>query len=268
MNILNIINLVNYILDKEWSGRVVTPTQFNDMLPFVNEELFMEEFKKLTNISIQSGELKTREMISLIDDSLLSPFKKIHSEIGTGVIALPDDYKKKLSLKLTWSERPASIGHLEWVSEYEFQRRQSIITRKDPFQYPFGLVREPSVIWLPHKNATADLAYLRQPATPYVDWAVSNASGETILLESDWYIYHSASNGNLSVRSDGVVLHNDVEYHNPPAAGFSENSTSVDPEYAIEYYIMFVNRILEKAGLRIENDRVAQYSEMQQRKGE
>ena len=185
MNIIYIYNLINFILDKEWSGNTFTPDQFNDNIAFVNEEVFSEEFDRLTMISIQAGELRSRELISLIDDSLLSPFKKLYSSFGPGEISLPNDYKKKISAKLEYVTKPSAVRYIEWVSEMEMQRRAAFLSKKDPYQYPFGLIREPILTWIPKSpGATIDFIYLRQPLTPFADWCVLNSTGNTILLGS------------------------------------------------------------------------------------
>jgi len=265
VNITNIIKLVNFILDKEWSGNTFTPDQFNTVISFVNEEVFSEEYTKLIGISIQAGELQSRELISLIDDSLLSPFKKLYNTTGAGSISIPSDYKKKLSAKI--EDADGKIRYIEWVSEMEMQRRAAIISRKNPFEYPYGLIREPVMVWVPKTVVDIDFIYLRQPLTPFIDWAVSNTTGDTILLEPGWYITNDT--GTINIRNAGnTIIYSDVTYYTSVPAGTGVLARSIDPEYDQMYYIMLVNRILEKAGVRINDQAVVQYSQMEQKKGE
>lgn len=269
MNIVNIIKLSNFILDKEFSGNVITPDQFNDLIAFVNQELFSEEYDKLVTISAQAGELLSRKLISLIDDSMLVPFKGSAQKAGNseGVMDLPSDYKHKLAARMTATKTLQPLRYVTWVSEDEFIRKQTFISKKPISQYPCATIRDGEMHYLPAEAKSVTLIYLKNPTDPFLDWCVSNTSGETFPMNPTDKISNVAGTLNL-IDADGDVIASDVWYYTTPAVGNTANSRSVDPEYDSMYFIRFVNRILEKAGLRIGDSKVFEYSQIAQKQGE
>jgi hypothetical protein len=256
MTIQSIIDLHNYICDKEQKGLTLTPENVNTLLPSVQWELFTDEMNNLVKDELTpiAGEL--------VSYSPLNPFKTITS-LGTlgGVATAPLDYVRFLSFNTSYN---GGLRDVVPVSSKQFSSAQNnIYARPDirPVLKITSLAGRFIFSLLPNDVSTLNMDYLRTPATPYYDYCQDAITGEAIYMPVGSYIrYGMMSPIYVLYDHDGNTLTSDVT-KSGIIMTTQYNSLTVELEWEQRIYPTFVLRLLAKSGLNLSEEKLTQYAE-------
>ncbi len=279
MNHLNIYNIINLMLDKDIRGNIMTPGKYNSLVPLVNLELFEQEWDKLKGYVSRSG---IRIADALYQGSPLIAFKEdVIKAVIDGKITLPEDYEYLLAMLAKPGVKATDNIYREVteVSDREWNRQISTVLKNDLITEPIGRVigaNEPQVQFMIIDNTyNVVVTYLRAPTTPYMDYCINNENDQMIYMPSGYYVKNYTSENETKWRcyndSDEIIA-TDVAYPNLPSdlTGVQDiyDSLTVEFEWRQTYYLNLINRILEKLGIPAQDQMVAEYAQLEQKKGE
>jgi hypothetical protein len=165
MNLWEIWSLVEYISNKDFSGNIITPQRFNELIKVVNMDLFRtkyglpEDFQPGRPVPVEYADITLKNT----DD--LRAFKVYN-------------YIKTIAGVATTLPRPVEI-----LREAEFASRQGNWTKKPTLQNPIGTVRSNGIHIRPLTILAVDFSYYRFPVDPQFAW-----------IERDGYIEYDSAN--------------------------------------------------------------------------
>ena len=262
MTIQDIIDLHNYICDKEMQGQTLTPLNVNILLPSVQWELYSDE---MTNLVKDELTPVGGELVSM---SPLNPFKTMTSMgmLG-GVATAPLDYVRFLYFN---SPYYGGLRDVTPVSSKQFSGQQNnIYARPDirPILKITSLAGRFIFSLLPNDVSTLNMDYLRTPTTPYYDYVQDIVTGEPYYLAPgnsiEWgggLIFNVYLNEFSNANGDSPILPN-VSYSQPAGIGAIYRSRTVELEWEARMYPIFVLRLLSKSGLNLQEKAVTDYAE-------
>ena len=256
MNLQSILDLVNFVSDKEQQGKALTEDTYNTLLPSVNWEMFtfgMTEIVKdgLTPIS---GEL--------ISVSMLNPFKKTGQlSPVNGSVNLPGDYVRFLS----FGQYGYNTGEVTVDSQYreitpvspdQFMRTQNNVYAR-PDIHPVLKILGTTVYFIPNDIPLVNLDYLRTPKVPFYDYC-QNEIGDAIYMPVDSYI-NSIDDVNYLYDSNRNQLASNVTKDDMNVLPCT--AKTVELEWEERFYNDFILRILSKVGINLSADNLTKYAE-------
>ena len=265
MDLGTIFNVINYIIDKDATGEVFTPENYNDVLELVNLELNNEEEEVLKQIMLNAGNIPYN-LADLYDGSPLRAFKipVVNANVVDGYYTLPDNYSYRISAR---SKVPYVFRDIEFVTDTEANKRITGILNNSLEENPIGIVGKDKIEFYPNDITKIDFVYIKIPNTPYFDYCINNNNGMTIYMPVGYYVKPSDVGGLYDLYDDSdVIVQADVTY--PNYTGNPSMSQTVELEWNVKYYIKIIIRILEKSGINIGNEMVEQYAQLEQKKGE
>lgn len=198
MTLFEMYNLLNYIVNKDFDGNIITPERFQQLIKVVNIDLFRNKYGLPEEY--QPGKPIPREYVEITlkvtDD--LKVFKKFLPNVSlvNGVLPYPSDYAHRdeiiynfainINKKLTVLPRGVEI-----LRESQLATRLGNYTKRPTLRMPVGAVRQDGIhIWPwevsdlnPIPISRVDFAYFRWPRDPVFAYT-----------ESDGYITYDAVN--------------------------------------------------------------------------
>lgn len=258
MTIQDIIDLHNYICDKEMIGATLTPLNINMLLPSVQWELFTNEMNNLVKDELTpvGGEL--------VSMSPLNPFKTMTSMGAVGGVATaPLNYVRFLSFN---SPYYGGLRDVTPVSSKQFSGQQNnIYARPDirPILKITSLAGRFIFSLLPNDVSTLNMDYLRTPVTPYYDYC-QDSVGNAIYMPagSQLLLVTTPGPGGTTVcnlmDANNVLIQSDV-FQNGLQVTYT--SQTVELEWEARMYPIFVLRLLSKSGLNLQEKDVTAYAE-------
>ncbi len=274
MTIQNIIDLHNYICDKEQKGLTLTPANVNTLLPSVQWELINDEMTNLVKDELTpiSGEL--------VAMSPLNPFKKsVDLNPVGGVAVAPDDYVRFLSFTTFGYNDPVAqvtvakgYRDVTPVSNKQFSVQQgNVYARLDihPILKITSLAGKFLFSILPNDVPLLKLDYLRTPVTPYYDYVWDSmgnpiylAPGNTIETANFALSLFDVYADEYSNANGDDPLYSGVYYSLPAGVGVNYRSRTIELEWEARVYPTFVLHLLSKSGLNLSEEKITQYSEL------
>lgn len=239
MTVAEIYNLTNTLLRKEIKGNTFSPNEFNLILEDVDDRFFRDKseeyFSKNQNASVDDI-YSTRLLRPLIstDTSLNSPITMtsagdLTSNLAYWVNAYDATANKQINL----------------VKEETLNSRLMSLL-DDPLEYyPVAVIRGDDAYIYPSNLSNITLVYIRYPLTPKYDYYI-DVNGNYVPLASG--ATHVWATGEIDSSGTTHTI-GDPNY----------NSTTQELEYDRDIHPEFATRVLERAGVRMTNDMLAQY---------
>ena len=240
MNLDQLYRVVNYISAKVVSGNTLTPDNYNDLLPTVQDIITNDELKKLV-----------QDELSPVPDELLSlsplrPFRFMDTLIvgSSGFTSAPNDYIRWSSM-LNSRNAPITV-----VSDHTAAIRQGNVFGRSDIKN-FCYIVGGAFRFIPYDIGTIYLNYIRKPLVPYFDWCL-DANYNVVFMPYQSYI---TAVGAIQVLYDvnDVVLASDVTKADMNYLPFP--SRTVELEWEERYAPIFIGQLLKLVGINLkEND--------------
>lgn len=196
MTLFEIYEFIEYIINKDYNGNVLSPDQYGKLIVSANIDLFKkkmglpEDFQLGTPISreyIDANKMHTADTMHL-------KVREATQSVTTGVIAYPAGYCVDDAIRYTYQRNvdgaPVNIIKVvEALSEAQYGDRAGNWTKKPSTKNPVYVVRNDGIHIYPATITVVDFNYYKYPTTPvfvYVQetgYITYNESGST---EFDW----------------------------------------------------------------------------------
>jgi hypothetical protein len=279
MTVHEILTLANFIINKEASGDVLTPTSYNTLLKEVNVSLFNDYWR------IHEQFRDSPQLQHILADSPLAKFivsSDIYVNVTNGVGTLPVGTIHVLS-----AHRISNLFPIEMITPIEALRRRSSVLSPSASVSPFAYVRGSSIQTVPYNNgavagnftpdetdapgkihnlpgANITLVYLALPATPVYDYCQSIATSKRIFMPVGSRVYLDDSMTRCLYDANGVLLATGVS----KTGTYPIVSSTVELAWREDTHNQFISRILGKAGVSLSEMNIAQYAELMKKEGE
>ena len=237
---------LNYYSGKDKRGKTFKITEFNALLPTVQDALYNSELNIVTAGNV------TRIPESRLSITPLRVFQKSTSpsSIEDGVLSLPADYRRYISVSGNYKE-------IEVVAQNTFNDRRTSVFRR-PEERPFCYIAATDIVFCPNALSSVELQYFRTPTTPYYDYCQDASTLNEIYMpvgsvvkadEPGVYGLYDSSNNLIRMS----VTHSSNSY--------PHTSTSVELEWEEIYHDKFVLAMLAMVGINIQMNDLTQYAE-------
>ena len=226
MNLGQMYSLIEFIVNKDFDGNVITPGRFNLILPVVNIELFRdkyglpEEYQPGRPIPAEFADITLKNT----DDLKAFKVRLPNRTVTDGVMSYPENYAHRDSVVYNYSKTINGVATslpklVEMLRESEFAAREGNYTKRPTIANPIGVMRSDGIHIRPLDIVGADLNYYRWPVTPIFGYT-----------EGDGYItYNSAA--------------------------------SVEIEWPVDEHYTFTKRVLSMIGVNLREESIVQYAE-------
>jgi len=209
---------------KDLRGRSLTPEEYNNVAPLVNEAVFSKYYSEFES----SGE----------NSETMSAFKVLNEAIPlvAGVGTLPARYYHIVGMP-----RYGTSVYVDLVSSMEHAKREQDYLTKATLTHPtcrFGIANtaaDMTIYVTPTSIAAIFLDYIRTPDTPILDYYVN----DTTLV----YTWMASGGGVVAVPVGSTAMDG--------TAGGNTNSTTVDWEWDIEDLPLIINLFLQYLGIQL-----------------
>ena len=271
MNLDEILKYCNIVLNKDQSGNSLSPVQFNTLLNAVNEEMldyYYREYARTSQampVDFQRRILASSPISKFITNASFTPFQ--------GNVAMPDDARY---VAAAISFRQGVMRNVEMFhDEPTFAVVKNSLLHRDITTNPVGIQRNRVWEFLPKNIETVDIAYFRNPATPYYDTAI-DADDNVLYLLPTYYLVSTGTvnyfdvmfnNGVVDVLVSLHVLYTGQQQNVGLPAGTIINPLTVELEWDKPMHIVFSNRILERMGVNIRDEFVFKYTDKKNAEG-
>lgn len=241
-----LLTKLNYYSGKDKRGKTFKITEFNALLPTVQDALYAAELRALVAGDIQNIPLSRLS---------ITPLRVFHDattpvSVEDGVLSLPSDYRRFISVSSAYRE-------VEVVTQRTFNDRRTSVLRR-PAERPFCYFTGADIVLCPSVLSSVELQYFRTPTTPYYDYCQDASTMNEVYMpvgsvvradEPGVYGLYDSSNNliRMSVtHSSGVYPH---------------TSTTVELEWEDIYHDRFVLAMLAMVGINIQMNDLTQYAE-------
>jgi len=173
MNLWDIFSLVKYIANKDFDGNIVTPDRFNDLIKWVNIDLFRhkyglpEGFQPGRPIPNESADITLKNT----DDLKAFKVPLLNAVVTAGVLSFPTDYAHRDTVSYNYTKTINGVATVlprpvEILREAEFASREGNYTKRPTLQNPIGVVRSSGIHIRPLTIIACDFHYYRFPVEP------------------------------------------------------------------------------------------------------
>lgn len=173
MTLGQIYNLIQFIVNKDFDGLVVTPERFNLLIKVASIEHFRnkygipEEYQPGRPVPNEYADISIKN----IDD--LKAFKQRlpNRTVANGVMTYPTDYAHRDTVVYNFSKTINGVATtlpkpVEILREAEFAAREGNYTKRPTTSNPIGILRSDGIHIRPITITGCDLNYYRFPVDP------------------------------------------------------------------------------------------------------
>jgi hypothetical protein len=188
MNLWETWSLVEYISNKDFSGNIITPQRFNELIKVVNIDLFRqkyglpEEYQPGRPVPLEFADITLKNT----DDLRAFKVSMTNVAISAGILPWPINYAHRDTVTYNYTRTIGGVATVlpkpvEILREVEFNARLGNWTKKPTLQNPCGVVRSNGIHIRPITILAVDFSYFRWPVTP-----------EFSYIEGDGFITYNA----------------------------------------------------------------------------
>ena len=232
MTLWDMFSLIKYVTNKDFSGNIVTPDRFKELLPVVNIDLFRNKYGLPEEY--QPGRPIPREYVDITlkntDDLKAFKMPGINSPVVSGVLSFPSDYAHRDTVSYNFTKTINGIATVlprpvEILREAEFSSREGNYTKRPTTANPIGVVRSDGIHVRPISITEVDFNYYRWPRDPVFGY----------------------------VLGDGFITYN--------------AATSTEYEWPVDEHLTLVRMMLGYVGVNLREGELVQYSEQKLQTG-
>ena|ERR1017187_10364035 len=232
MSLFEIYNLIEFITNKDFSGNVIAPDRFNQLIKVVSIEHFREKYGLPEEY--QPGRPVPTEFadITIKNTDDLKAFKMpiFGRAVANGILQYPDGYAHRDTFVYNFTKTINSIPTvfprpIEVLRESEFASRNGNYTKKPTTYNPICVLRSDGVHIRPITITSVDMFYYRFPVDPVFSYT-----------EGDGFITYNAA-------------------------------ASVEMEWPPDEHIVLTRKILQYVGINLREEQIVNYSELKLKEG-
>ena len=173
MTLFEIFSLIEYIGNKDFSGNVIPPDRFNQLIKVVSIEHFREKYGLPEEY--QPGRPIPAEFadITIKNTDDLKAFKMplFGRAVANGILGYPGDYAHRDTFVYNFSKTINSVATIfprpiEVLREAEFASRNGNYTKRPTTYNPICVLRSDGVHIRPITITSVDMFYYRFPVDP------------------------------------------------------------------------------------------------------
>lgn len=226
MTLWQMFSLIEYVGNKDFSGNIVIPEKFADLIKVVNIEHFRkktglpEEYQPGRPIPVEHTDITANNQ----DD--IKPFKVYlpNRTVTAGIMSYPTNYAHVQTVVYNYSKTINNVAtilprQVELLREAEFASRNGNYTKRPTTMNPVGIIRNDGIHIKPATIASCDLHYLRWPVDPVFNYTIG----------------------------DGFITY--------------DASSSVEVEWPVSEHLTLVKMILSLVGINLREAELVQYAE-------
>ena len=170
MTLFEMFSLIESVCDKDFSGNIITPERFKELIKVVNIDLFRNKYGLPEEY--QPGRPVPNEYadITLKNTDDLKAFKMalISTPVTAGVLPFPTDYAHRNVISYNFTKTINSVATVlpkpvEILREAEFAAREGNYTKRPITANPIGVVRRDGIHIRPVAITQVDFFYYRWP---------------------------------------------------------------------------------------------------------
>lgn len=192
MTTWDMFSLIKYVTNKDFSGNIVTPERFKELLPVVNIDLFRNKYGLPEEY--QPGRPIPKEYVDITlkntDDLKAFKMLTVNSPVASGVLLFPSDYAHRDTVTYNFTKTINGIVTIlprpvEILREAEFSSREGNYTKGPTTSNPIGVIRSDGIHIRPVSITLVDFSYYRWPVDPvfayvlgdgYITYDVANST--------------------------------------------------------------------------------------------
>jgi len=232
MTLGSMYSLIEFIVNKDFSGNIITPARFNELIKVVNIDLFRNKYGLPEEY--QPGRPIPNEFvdITLKNTDDLKAFREalVNTPVTAGKLPFPTDYAHRDEIVYNYTKVINGVSTtlprgVEILREVQLSERRGNYTKRPSTQNPCGVVRSDGIYIYPATIVTVDFYYFRWPAEPTFAYIVG----------------------------DGFLTYDPV------------NSTEF--EWPVDEHITLTRMILQYIGVNLREGDIMQYSQLKLKEG-
>lgn len=173
MTLFEMFSLIELIVDKDYSGNIITPKGFNELIKVVNIDLFRkkyglpEEFQPGRPIANEYADITLKNT----DDLKAFKMALINTSVTAGVLPYPTLYAHRDTISYNFTKTINGVATVlpkpvEILREAEFASREGNYTKRPTTANPIGVVRSTGIHIRPVTIVAVDFHYYRWPVEP------------------------------------------------------------------------------------------------------
>ena len=173
MTLGEMYTLIEFIVNKDYDGNIITPERFRMLIKVVNIDLFRQKYGIPEEYQPGRPIPNERADITLKNTDDLKAFKVrlVNRAVTAGVMLYPSNYAHRDTIVYNYSKSingtPTSLPRpVEILRESEFASRVGNYTKRPTLQNPIGVMRVDGVHIRPVTITVCDLNYYRFPIDP------------------------------------------------------------------------------------------------------
>jgi len=255
MTLKEILDFVNFNINKTQEGNAISSREFNTLLSVFNVKMFEDEVAAV-ELQAKSQGVDTYSLI--YSHSPLRPFR-VKAEIDTleGSADLPDDYQHYISFLAKFDSQERRI---DVVSENEMNRKKSSLIESSFMESPIVVIYSDKMDFLPKTigaDSPVEMVYLKIPSTPYYDECIVSYTGVMVYMPAGSYI--TSTPGAPSVAnlysSEAVLIQAGVEHEGwvfvpgNPAPTYTSKTTELEWDYKMQ--LVLINHLISAASTNL-----------------
>jgi len=233
MTLFESFELIKFICNKDFSGNIITPERFNQLIKVVNIDLFRKKYGLPEQY--QPGRPIPKEYVEItlknMDDLKIFKTYLEDQAVTDGILSYPSDYAhrdqiiykfiKTINNVATTLPRPVEI-----IREAQAAERRGNYTKQPTTKNPIGVVRSDGVAIYPDTITEVDFSYYKWPTDPVFAYTLG----------------------------DGFITYD------------ADNSTEF--EWPVDEHQTLITMMLSYIGINLREAEIFQYAEMKKNKGE
>ena len=173
MTLFDIYSLIKFICNKDFSGNVITPEKFKELIKVVNIELFRnkyglpEEYQPGRPIPMEYVDVTLKNT----DDLKAFRVALVNTPVVSGILPFPSNYAHRDEVVYNYTKIINSASTtlprgVEILRETQLSERRGNYTKRPTTRNPCGVVRSNGIWIYPITITEVDFFYFRWPREP------------------------------------------------------------------------------------------------------
>ncbi len=196
MTLWEMFSLIKLITNKDYSGNIITPDRFNELIKVVNIDLFRnkyglpEEYQPGRPIPLEYVDITLKNT----DDLKAFRVAVLNTPVTSGLLPFPTNYAHRDEVRYNYTKTINGVSTsfpkpVEILREGQFSDRLGNYTKRPTTQNPCGVVRSDGIHIEPTTITAVDFFYFRWPTEPEFAYTMGdgyityNATGS---VEVEW----------------------------------------------------------------------------------
>lgn len=220
-------NLIKFVVNKDFSGNIITPDRFKELIKVVNIDLFRnkyglpEEYQPGRPIPMEYVDITLKNT----DDLKAFRVALVNTPVVAGILPFPSNYAHRDEVVYNYTKTINSVSTtlprgVEILRETQLSERRGNYTKLPTTRNPCGVVRSNGIHIYPAAITEVDYYYFRWPNEPVFAY----------------------------IKGDGFITY--------------DTANSTEFEYTKDESITLVRMILQYVGVNLRENEIVNYSQV------